>query len=137
MSDVGDVMQIAAAGLRAQAARMRVVAENLANSDSTAREPGGDPYRRKIPIFESVLDRETNLNLVRMTRAALDKSDFGESYDPGHPAADERGYIKTTKLKGLIETLDLSEAQRSYEANINVYEASREMLGATLDLLRR
>lgn len=137
MTDLSNVLQVAAAGLRAQSSRMRVIAENLANADSTARQPGQEPYRRRVPTFDSELDRETGATLVRMNGISPDPSDFGVRFEPGHPAADEDGYIQTPNVNSLVELMDLREAQRGFEANLNVVEASRAMLMRTIDLLRR
>ena len=137
MSDAHDSMSISAAGLRAQAARMRIISENIANAESTAREPGGDPYRRQIPVFEAELDRATGLNMVRMTDVAPDESEFTLEYDPGHPAANGEGYVSTSNVQMLVEMMDMREAMRTYEANLNMIENSRRMQQSTLDLLRR
>lgn len=137
MSEPSDALTIAAAGLRAQSARMRIIAENLANASSTAREPGGDPYRRQIPVFEAELDRHTGLELVRMDRVSADQSEFELVHEPGHPAADAEGYVRYPNVNTLIELMDMREAQRSYEANLNMVESSRAMMQRALDLLRR
>ena len=129
-------MIIAASGLRAQSGRMRVIAENLANGESTARTANGEPYRRKIATFEQVFDREVGATLVKPGRILTDRSSFGSKYQPGHPAADAKGYVKTSNVKSLIESMDMREAQRSYEANLNVITATRRMLARTLDILR-
>jgi flagellar basal-body rod protein FlgC len=129
-------MGIAAAGLRAQAGRMRVVSENIANADSTAAAPGGDPYRRKIPTFSSELDRELDARVMKMGRIAQDRSEFRVKYDPSHPAADASGNVKLPNVNSLVEMTDLREAQRSYEANLNVVTATRRMIQRTLDILR-
>ena len=105
MSNASDAMQISAFGLRAQAARMRIISENIANADSTAREPGGDPYRRQVPVFQAELDRATGVNAVRMTDVAHDRSEFTLEFDPGHPAADEQGYVKTSNVQTLVEMM--------------------------------
>lgn len=127
--------EIATSGLRAQQARMRIIAENLANANSTARTAGGDPYRRQIPVF-SPLKVEGGEG-VRMTRVEPDSSAFKTEFDPGHPAADKAGYVKLPNVDSLVEALDMREAQRAYEANLNVIEAARSMRQRTLDLLRR
>jgi flagellar basal-body rod protein FlgC len=137
MSPSDAVFQIAASGLRAQTARMRVIAENVANAESTARTPGGDPYRRQVPQFQAVLDREIDAKTVRMTGARPDMSDFRVRYMPGHPAADANGNVRMPNVDSLVEMMDMREAQRAYEANLNVVESNRAMLGRTLDLLRR
>ncbi len=137
MKDISSIMQIASSGMRAQSARMRVIAENVANAESTARTAEGDPYRRKVAKFETELNRATGANEVQMSEVVLDKSEFNVSYDPGHPAANEEGYVKTPNVNTLIELMDMRESQRSFEANLNVMESSRSMLMRTIDLLRR
>ncbi len=129
-------MKIAAAGLRAQSGRMRVIAENLANSNSTAKAPGEDPYRRKIPTFTQQMNREIGVKTVELGRIKLDRSEFGQRYEPGHPAADAKGYVAIPNVNSLIESMDMREAQRSYEANLNVIGATRRMLARTLEILR-
>jgi flagellar basal-body rod protein FlgC len=127
---------IAASGLRAQAGRMRIIAENIANADSTAQKPGDDPYRRKIPTFSSALDRTLDARVVELGRVRNDPSDFQLKYQPGHPAADATGNVKYPNVNSLVEMTDMREAQRSYEANINVIGATRRMLQRTIDILR-
>ena len=129
-------MQIAASGLRAQTGRMQVIAENVANADSTAQRPGGDPYRRKIPTFRSEMDRALEANTVTLGKTRQDPTDFRTKYEPGHPAADQNGYVKYPNVNSLIELNDMREAQRSYEANVNVITATRRMIQRTIDLLR-
>jgi flagellar basal-body rod protein FlgC len=129
-------MGIAASGLRAQAGRMRVISENIANADSTASTPGGDPYRRKIPTFSSEVDRALNARVVTMGRISRDNTDFKLRYDPSHPAADATGNVKMPNVNSLVEMTDLREAQRSYEANLNIVTATRRMIQRTLDILR-
>ncbi|WP_417477383.1 flagellar basal body rod protein FlgC [Maricaulis sp.] len=137
MGNASDAMQVSASGMRAQAARMRIISENIANADSTAREAGGDPYQRQIPVFDTELDRASGVNRVRMTDVARDESEFTLEYDPGHPAADESGYVRTSNVSMLVEMMDMREALRSYEANLNMIENSRRMQERALDLLRR
>ncbi|HUV32209.1 MAG TPA: flagellar basal body rod protein FlgC [Devosiaceae bacterium] len=136
MSDFLTSLTIAAGGLHAQSARMRVIAENMANSDSAAKVPGGEPYRRRMPTFEAVFQREMGAYKVQVGRIAYDQSEFQSRYEPGRPAADERGYLLYPNVNPLIETMDMREAQRSYEANPNVVSVTRQMLGMTLDILR-
>jgi flagellar basal-body rod protein FlgC len=136
MNDFLSSLKIAATGLHAQQARMRVIAENLANVDSAGKTPDEDPYRRKIPTFKAVMDRELGATKVEIGRMAYDQSDFTSRYEPGHPAADASGYVKYPNVNSLIETMDMREAQRSYEANLNVVTVTRQMLGSTLDILR-
>jgi flagellar basal-body rod protein FlgC len=127
---------VAASGLRAQSGRMKVVTENLANSDSTADRPGADPYRRKVPTFQSRVDRELDVKTVELGRVRPDKGAFRTKFDPGHPAADANGNVKLPNVNSLIETMDLREAQRSYEANLNVISSARRMIQRTIDILR-
>ena len=129
-------ISIAASGLRAQAGRMRVIAENIANADSTAKTAGADPYRRKIPTFQTEIDRSLNARVVTMGRLKTDQSEFQLKYQPGHPAADASGNVKYPNVNGLVEMTDMREAQRSYEANINVIGATRRMIQRTLDILK-
>lgn len=127
---------VAASGLKAQAGRMRVIAENLANANSTASTPGADPYRRRVPTFQSRLDRTLGAQSVTLGRVETDRSDFQMRHEPGHPAADANGYVKYPNVNSLVETMDMREAQRSYEANLNVVGTTRRMIQRTLDILR-
>lgn len=129
-------MKIAAAGLKAQSGRMRVIAENLANANSTAKSSSEDPYRRKVPTFKQEYNRVLGVNMIKSGRIQHDQSDFGKRFEPGHPAADSKGYVKLPNVNALIEGMDMREAQRSYEANLNVIGATRRMLARTLDILR-
>jgi len=129
-------ISIAASGLRAQAGRMRVISENIANADSTAPRPGADPYRRKIPTFRSEVDRALDARVIAMGRVRNDPSDFRLKYEPGHPAADANGNVRYPNVNPLIEMTDMREAQRSYEANINVIGATRRMIQRTLEILK-
>jgi flagellar basal-body rod protein FlgC len=129
-------ISIAASGLRAQAGRMRVIAENVANADSTAQRTGADPYRRKIPTFRAEVDRALDAKVVAMGRTRADPSDFRLKYEPGHPAADPNGYVRYPNVNSLVEMTDIRDAQRSYEANLNVIGATRRMIQRTIDILR-
>ena len=129
-------MSIAASGLRAQAGRMRIISENIANADSTPANPAADPYRRKVPTFNTELDRNLQARVVSLGKVGTDKSDFRLKYEPGHPSADANGNVKYPNVNSLVETTDMREAQRSYEANINVISATRRMLQRTLDILK-
>lgn len=128
-------LAIAASALHAEQSRMRVIAENIANADSTATTPGGDPYRRQIPVFEPtpVVKGATG---VRMKGVTLDASTFKQEYNPNHPAADAKGYVKLPNVDGLVEALDMKTAQRAYDANINVIETQRAMTSSTLSILK-
>ena len=129
-------MAIAASGLRAQAGRMRIISENIANADSTPSSPGGQPYRRKIPTFQSEVDRTLDVKLVELGKTRTDNSEFRLKYEPGHPAADKNGNVRYPNVNPLLEMTDMREAQRSYEANINVISATRRMLQRTIDILK-
>jgi flagellar basal-body rod protein FlgC len=127
---------IAASGLRAQAGRMRIISENIANADSTAPRAGADPYRRKIPTFRAEVERTLDARIMAVGRVRTDPSDFRTKYEPGHPAADANGYVKYPNVNSLIEMTDMREAQRAYEANLNVIGAARRMIQRTIDILR-
>ena len=122
--------------MQAQNARMRTIAENLANADSLAESPGADPYRRKMLTFKNALDRATGVELVRPDKVIRDKSDFQKRYDPNHPAADADGYVQAPNVNSLIEVMDMRQAQRGYEANLSVIEVAKTMLLRTIDILR-
>jgi flagellar basal-body rod protein FlgC len=129
-------LAIAASGLRAQAGRMCILSENIANSDSTSQTAGGDPYRRRIPTFQAEFDRSLNAQVVGLGPVRTDSSDFRLKFEPGNPAADAQGNVKYPNVNPLIEMTDMRDAQRSYEANINVIGATRNMIQRTLDILR-
>lgn len=128
-------MAVASSALRAQQGRMRVIAENIANANSTARTAGGDPYRRQVPVFKPTAVQ--GAQGVQMLRVDPDQSDFKTEYDPGNPAADDKGYVKLPNVNTMVEALDMKEAQRAYEANLNVIETARSMQSRTLDILKR
>lgn len=136
MTDFLSSLKIAATGLTAQNARMRVIAENLANADSAGKTPTDEPYRRRIPTFQAVMDSSAGGEVVKLGKIALDMSDFQERYEPGHPAADANGYVKYPNVDPLIETMDMREAQRTYEANLNVVTVTRQMMSRTIDILK-
>ena len=136
ISDFSRSMGIATSGLRAQAGRMRVISENVANADSTAQTPGGDPYRRKVPTFSSALDRTLDAKVVALGKVRPDQSAFRVKYEPSNPAADASGNVKYPNVNPMIEMTDMRDAQRSYEANLNVISATRQMILRTLDILK-
>lgn len=136
MDDILSTMRISGAGMKAQSSRLRVISQNIANADSLPQQPGQEPYRRKTVTFDNELDRAIGLDTVRVDRIKEDRSDFGKRYDPTHPAADEQGYVQTPNVNILVETMDMREAQRSYEANLNVIKASKAMLMQTIEVLR-
>ena len=138
-SDANDFLRsmgIATSGLRAQAGRMRVISENIANADSTAATAGGDPYRRKVPTFSSALDRLLDAKVVALGKIKPDQTAFRIKYEPSNPAADAAGNVKYPNVNPLIEMTDMREAQRSYEANLNIISATRRMIQRTLDILK-
>jgi flagellar basal-body rod protein FlgC len=130
------VTAIATSALRAQQARMRVIAENLANADSTSRTPGGDPYRRQVPVFQPKTTAQGGLG-VAVSRVVGDQSDFRSEYAPDQPGADAKGYVKLPNVDPLMEALDMQEAQRAYQANLNVIETARTMDNATLNIIQK
>ena len=134
--DISKAIAISASGMDAQTARLRVIAENLANQDSTGSTPGAAPYRRKTISFEDKLNDELGVDTVRVRNVGVDKSDLPKRYDPSHPAADADGYVRTPNVNSFVEIMDMREAQRSYSANLNVMEVTRTMLSRTIDLLK-
>ncbi|RFZ88917.1 flagellar basal body rod protein FlgC [Shinella sp. WSJ-2] len=129
-------LKVAASGLEAQSTRIRIVSENLANARSTGDTPGADPFRRKTVTFAAELDRATGASLVQVERLGEDEGDFSTEYDPGNPAADEKGIVKMPNVNMLVEMADMREANRSYEANLQSIKQSRDLISATIDLLR-
>jgi len=136
MDDLLRTMRISAAGMKAQGTRLRVISENIANSDSLPTQPGALPYRRKVISFSNQLDRTIGVNTVRVNRINTDKSEFNRRLDPSHPAAGPDGYVLAPNVNSLIEMTDMREAQRSYEANLNVIKSSKSMLQQTIGLMR-
>jgi flagellar basal-body rod protein FlgC len=134
--DLKNSIDTSASGLKAQSLRMRIIAENIANADSVARTPGGDPYRRKIASFEAQVDRASGGTHVKVSGVENDRSAFSRVYQPGNPAADGRGYVLMPNVNRLVETADMRAAQRSYEANLNAIEAARGLASRTIDLLK-
>ena len=127
----------AASGLRAQSDRMKTIAENIANANSAAATADGDPYRRKIATISTQFDRELNATMVKSGHPVADMSEFRTQYDPGNPIADKQGYVKLPNVNSLVEIMDMREAQRSYEADLSVMDATKAMLSRTVDLLKK
>ena len=125
---------VATSALKAEQSRMRVIAENLANADSTSQTPGGDPYRRQMPVFQPQTIQ--GAKGVAMTRVVADTSQFGSEYAPGHPAADAQGYVKLPNVNAMMEAIDMRNAQRAYQANISMIETAGEMDTATLSIIK-
>ncbi len=137
MDPIKAAMSVAASGLEAQGFRMRVVAENIANADTTAAGPTGEPFRRKTIVFKPEFDQALGAAMVKVKQVGVDSSEFARAYDPGHPAADPEGYVLRPNVSAIIEATDMREAMRSYEANLNLIEQARAMAASALDLLRR
>jgi len=129
-------LKVSASGLEAQSQRMRVVTENLANAQSTAKTPGGDPYARKVVTFETEVDEAAGASVVKVASIERHRSPFRVEHNPGHPAADANGYVKLPNVDILTEVADMNEANRSYEANLQVIKQAREMISMTIDLMR-
>ena len=134
--DLDRALRISAAGMAAQSTRLRVVAENLANRDSTGEAPGADPYRRRTVSFANRLDRAMGVETVGVSRIGTHPGDFPTRYEPSHPAADSRGYVKVPNVDSLVEVMDMREAQRSYGANLSVLETTRGMITRAIEALR-
>jgi flagellar basal-body rod protein FlgC len=134
--DLLQSMKIAAAGMRVQGTRLKVISENIANADSLSTVPGGDPYRRKVVTFQNVLDRSIGSDLVKVRKIDVDSSEFRKNYNPGHPAADKAGYVRLPNVNALVEMMDMREAQRSYQANVRIVDVSKKLMARTVDLLR-
>ncbi|WP_062014449.1 flagellar basal body rod protein FlgC [Aureimonas sp. AU4] len=136
MDAISSALKVASSGLEAQSTRLRIVSENVANARSTGDTPGSDPYRRKTVSFTGELDRLTGASMVKVKSVGLDRSEFKEEYDPGNPAADGNGYVKMPNVQPLVEMADMREANRSYEANLQVIKQTRELINLTIDLMR-
>jgi flagellar basal-body rod protein FlgC len=136
VDNISAAMRAAATGLRAQTMRMRVSAENVANANSMGQTPGADPYRRRIPVLEEATSRD-GVRGVRVGGAVDDPADFKTKFDPSHPAADASGYVKLPNVETMMEMMDLRDASRAYEANLNMIEGARQMNSRALDILRR
>src|SRR5919109_1055403 len=136
MDPLNVTLKIAGSGLEAQSLRMRVVAENLANAESTGNTPGADPYQRQVVSFAEALDEASGASLVNIERISRDIAPFRVEHDPNHPAADENGFVKLPNVNTLIELADMREANRSYQANLQVIRQAREMISMTIDMLR-
>lgn len=136
MDSLKSVLAVAASGMRAQGERLKVVSENVANASSSGTEPGADPYRRKVISFEELVDRESGASMVSVAEVSQDQAEFELRYDPAHPAASPDGFVKVSNVKTVLEMSNMREASRSYEANLNMFEAGRRMRTQLLDLLK-
>lgn len=137
MDDLFKSMRISTAGMKVQGQRLRVISENVANADTLPTKPGENPYRRKKILFRNELDKRLDVDTVRVHKVKEDSTaNFRKFFDPAHPAADENGYVLRPNVDTLIEMMDMREAQRSYEANINTIKASKKMLQQSIGILR-
>lgn len=134
--DLNQTMSVSASGMEAQTARLRVIAQNIANQDTTGTTPGADPYRRKTITFESTLDKAVGADTVSVKSVGVDNSDLPQRYDPANPAADAKGYVKLPNVNTFIEVMDMREAERSYSANLSVMQATRSMANRTIEMLK-
>ncbi len=134
--DLTKAMSISARGMDAQTTRLRVIAENLANQETTGDAPGVSPYRRKTVTFEQKMDSTLGVATVRVKQIDTDKSDFPLRYEPSHPAANAQGYVQTSNVNSFVEVMDMKDAQGSYSANLNVMEVTRSMLTRTVVMLK-
>ena len=135
-SDLTDVFTIAGSGMQAQSARMKVVAENIANAATTPSSPNQKPYQRQVVTFKTEFDRANGVEKVKVSGVQKDRSEFVKKYDPSHPAADAQGFVQTPNVKPIMESMDMREAQRAFDANLNVIEATRAMMMRTIDMLK-
>jgi len=133
--DFNTPLDIAYSGMTAESQRLKVIAENLANADSTAEKPGQNPYRRQVVTFTDVFDKAIGANTVKVGAVIPAGGSFGKRYEPGHPAADADGYVLTPNVNPITELMDMRDAQRSYDANLNVIDAVKAMVSRTIDLL--
>lgn len=137
MSDpLQSILKVGASGLEAQSVRMRILSENIANANSTGNTPGSDPYTRKMITFENQLDDVEQTTAVRISGIETVNTPFRTEYMPGHPAADDKGYVKLPNVDVMTEVADMREANRSYEANLQIIKQARDMINATIDMLR-
>ena len=127
---------IASSGMKTQSERLKVISQNMANADSVSAEKGQDPYRRQIVSFANYIDKETGAQKVKVNKIVKDMSPFEKKYDPNHPAADDQGYVSLPNVNPLVEMMDMKEAQRVYDANLNMLKTAREMSSSTLDILK-
>jgi flagellar basal-body rod protein FlgC len=134
--DLNKALAISAAGMNAQTTRLRVIAENLANQDSTSSQAGGAPYRRKTVTFATTMDQAAGTDTVKIGKIGTDKAEFPKRYDPSNPAADAQGYVRLPNVNSFVELMDMREAEHSYSANLAVLQSTRSMLTRTIDMLK-
>lgn len=136
MSDLSVTSDIAVSGMKAQSERLRIISENMANAESVGIRPGEDPYRRQVVTFKNYIDKKTGAEMVKVDKVIKDQSPFVKKYAPNHPAADEQGYVSMPNVNTLVEMMDMKEAQRAYEANLNMVQTARDMNSKVLDILK-
>ncbi len=134
--DLNKALDISARGMDVQTTRLRVIAENLANQDTTGTSPEALPYRRKTVVFGNQMDAALGTDLVRVRRVGEDKSELPLRFDPSHPAANSQGYVRTPNVNSFVEVMDMREAQRSYNANLAVMQTTRGMLARVIEMLK-
>lgn len=127
---------IAASGMKAQSERLKIISQNMANADSVSADPNGEPYRRQVVSFQNYLDPASGAQKVRVNKIVKDMSPFEKKYEPNHPAADAQGYVSLPNVNPLVEMMDMKEAQRVYDANLNMLKTAREMNSSVLDILK-
>lgn len=136
MNPLKSILSVAASGMRAQSERLKIISENVANVNSLGSSPDEDPYQRKTISFTEMVDRKSGASMVEIKAIGRDTTKFTEFYDPSHPASNDEGFVKNTNVNTLIEMANMREASRSYEANLNMFEAGRRMRAQILDLLK-
>jgi flagellar basal-body rod protein FlgC len=140
--DILDTLQISASGLTAERVRLQSIAANLANARTTRTEAGIGPYQRRVPVFEAVQsdsfasELESHLHEVQVSKIAIDPSEGRAVYDPGHPDADALGFVRFPNIDILKEMVDLMTSSRTYEANLNVLDTTRDLAMRALEIGR-
>lgn len=129
-------LEISAHGNKFQSERIKIAAENLANEDSVSSVAGGNPYRRKVVFSKNRYDKKLKTRLISVKKYGYDPKPFKLKYDPSHPAADANGYVKLPNVDKIIEKADANEAQRSYEANLGMFEVSKQMISKTIEAMK-
>ena len=136
MDPLQSTLSVLASGMRSQSERLKVISQNLANKDSKPLNPGEEPYRRKLIHFKNYFDQATGSQLVKVNHISEDAKPFNRLFEPNHPAADEKGYVLTSNVTGLIEVTDMQQANRSYQAQLNSFRLTRQLQQQTIGMLR-
>ena len=136
MDPLSSAMKISAFGMKAQQERIKVIAQNIANKDSTTTSSDQDPYRRQIILLQNKYDQKIAANRVYIKKFAKDKSQFKLVFDPSHPAANNKGYVKYPNIDMNIEIADSKDASRSFDANLSMVDLSKSIYNKTLDILK-